>query len=179
MSEGIKKFEFEIEGRNLLMHNFNGQDEEKRIKELPDREQAEKHAYRGDDGLLYIPCNYLMGSLINAFVSRAGNKEKTKTKMEVASRIMVEPMELSLGISEYKMYKRSVPFGNMSRGGGREMVITPRIENWKAKGILVTTLDREEKDLKTMFTIAGMDVGIGGDRVHGFGRFTVTSFKKL
>jgi len=179
MSEEIKKFEFEIEGQDLLMHKFNGQDEEKRNKELPDQEQAEKHAYRGDDGLLYIPCEWVRESLINAFVSRAGNKEKTKTKMEVASRVMVEPMELSLGVSEYKIDKRSAPAGNMGRGGTRDMFIKPRIKNWKARGILVTTLDREEKDLKTMLTIAGRDVGIGSNRVHGFGRFTVTSFKKL
>ena len=158
------------------MHKFNGLDEEKNIKALPERDRAEKHAYRNSEGFLYIPCDWIRGSIINSFVSRAGSKEKTKKKLEVSPRITVTPSEMSINQTQYTIDKRGVPSGPL-RGAVRDMCIRPLIEQWETTGQIVTTLGTDTKDMKTMLEIAGEDVGIGSNRVNGYGRFTVNSFK--
>ena len=178
MLENKKVYEFTITGESLLMHKFNGLVQEKEIKALPEREQAEKHAYRDENDVLYIPSDWVRGALINSFVSRAGNKEKMKTKTKVAPRLTVLPAIISINKKEYVVDKRSVPSGG-ARGGVRDMCYRPMISSWSATGRISSTLDTDERDMKTMLEIAGEDVGIGSNRINGFGRFMVTQFKKV
>jgi len=176
----IKKFEFELEGISpIKMHRFNGQDEEKKLRERSTTEQAEKHAYRLTNGNLGLPSNWIYGSLLNAFVALAGRKEKTATKMETGSRIRVEPFMLDLGVKDYEIDIASAPAGNMSRGGTRDEFVKPVIKAWKVKGIIQTTLGKSLEDMKSYLEYAGTDVGIGSDRPHGYGRFKVISFKQI
>lgn len=160
------------------MHHFNGLTEEKEIKNLPKREQAEKHAYRDNGGVLYIPAEWIRGSLINAFVSRAGNKEGKKTKEKVSPRIMITPPEITLSKEEYDIDIRPVSSG-VGKSTTRDMCIRPIISDWSAEGNIITTLEHNEKDMKSMMEVAGIDIGIGSNRINGFGRFMVTEFKRV
>jgi len=171
-------YEFEIQGESLLSHLFNGLKEEKEIKELPIREQVEKHVYRGDDDVIYAPATWIRGALINAFVSRAGAKKGKSKKEEVAPRITVLPEQLPFTPQEYSIDKRSIPSG-IGKNTVRDMCYRPRFDNWSIKGSIVTSMDIPEKDMKAMLEVAGDDIGIGSNRINGFGRFTVTSFKRV
>jgi len=176
----VKKFNFELEGTSpILMHKFNGLTEEKQIKQLADSEQAEKHAYRNADGHLSVPASCIRGSIINAFINNAGNKEKTNTKLRVSPRVQIAPFYLDTGLIDFAVDKRSVPAGSMSRGGTRDMCVRPLIETWAVKGVLQTTLRESDDDIRRMFEVAGVDVGVGSNRINGYGRYAVTTFEKL
>ena len=171
-------FEFEIEGESLLSHRFNGLKEEKESKELPIREQIEKRIYRNDDGVIYAPAEWVRGAMITAFVSRAGAKGGKAKKLEVSPRIMVTPPKLPFSQQEYTIDQRSVPSG-AGKLTVRDICYRPHFKDWKITGRITTTLDATEKSMREMFEVAGVDVGIGSNRINGFGRFMVTSFKKL
>ena len=173
-----QKWDFEIVGTSpLLPHKFNGIDEEKKTKELPKEEQAEAHAYRCSNGNLAVPCEWIRGCLINLFILRAGNKEKTRTKIRVSPRIRIEPPLLDLGINEYEIDVRSAPSGNLSRGGTRDICVRPRIDSpWKIRGVLCSSLE-ENREMRKYLEDAGENIGIGSNRINGYGRFKVTSFE--
>ena len=174
------KCKFRIEGLTpILMHKFNGIEEEKLLKQKSDAEQAEAHAYRLPNGNLGIPCEWIRGCLIDYYIFNAPRKKKSETRLQVAPRIRVEPYMLDLGIKNYAIDKRSVPSGNISRGGVRDFCVRPRIDQWQAEGFLVTTLEKTVEELKNDFAQAGIEIGIGSNRVNGFGRFKVLEFAQL
>jgi hypothetical protein len=176
---GVNRWEFSIEGTQpILMHRFNGIDEEKRLKELSDTEQAEAHAYRDGDRKLAIPAEWVRGCLIDVFILRAANKEKQKTKVRVSPRIRITPPLLTLELDDYEIDKRSAPAGNVSRGGARDICVRPLIPQWKTTGVLSSSLD-ENREMRKWFEDAGIEVGIGSNRINGYGRFKVTSFKEV
>ena len=171
-----ESYKFEIEGTSpVMMHKFNGQDEEKRLKELPHKEQAEYHAYRTDDGDLALPAMWLRGCLIQGFIEKAPVKEKQRTKRRVSPRIRIEPVMMTLGTKDYEIDVRSVPSPQTGRGGTRDICVRPIIKQWKAKGTLVSGLD-ESREMRKWLEYAGEEIGIGSDRIDGYGRFKVTSF---
>jgi len=181
MKSSITKYEIEVEGTSpILMHKFNGIEEEKAVKQKADKEQAEFHAYRlSNDGNLYIPAEWFKGCLREYLVSQSAPKEKTKTKLEVAPRIQIQPSMIDLGIEEYDIDKRSVPSGNMSRGGVRDFCVRPLLKNWKAKFTLITTLDKSMEQLKKDVENSGIDVGIGSNRINGYWRFKIVALNKV
>jgi hypothetical protein len=174
------KVKFHIKGTSpILQHKFNGLKEEKELKEKGDKEQAEAHAYRLPNGNLGIPSEWIKGCLRNYLISTAPSKKKTETKNTVSARITVEPYMLDLGVKDYTIDKRSVPAGNMSRGGVRDFCVRPKIEGWEVEGMLITTLDKKFDDLKRDFAASGVEVGIGSNRPNGYGRFAVTQFSQV
>lgn len=175
----MKKYKCMIKGTTpILMHKFNGLAEEKRIREFSDSEQAEKHAYRHQNGNLAIPSEWVRGCIINNFIDKAGSKQKTSTKKKVAPRIRVEPRRIDLGLKDYEVDVRSVPSGGL-RGGVRDMCVRPLIEEWGAEFILLSQLDYSQADIKRNVEIAGIDVGIGSNRINGYGRFMLESFEEI
>jgi hypothetical protein len=171
------KCKFRIEGLTpILMHKFNGIEEEKQLKQKSDAEQAEAHAYRLPNGNLGIPCEWIRGCLIDYYILNAPPKKKSETRLQVAPRIRVEPYMLDLGIKNYIIDKRSVPSGNISRGGVRDFCVRPRIDQWRTDGMLITTLEKTVQEIRRDFEQAGLEIGIGSNRVNGFGRFKVVMF---
>jgi hypothetical protein len=174
------KCKFKIEGLTpILMHKFNGIEEEKQLKQKSDAERAEAHAYRLPNGNLAIPCEWIRGCLRDYYILTAPPKKKNETRLQVAPRIRVEPRMLDLNIKNYEIDKCSVPSGNISRGGIRDFCVRPRIDRWQVEGFLVTTLEKSVEELKNDFEQAGVEIGIGSNRVNGFGRFRVLDFTKL
>lgn len=174
------EIEVEIEGiTELLQHKFNGLDEEKRIKELSNEEQAKKHLYMSEDGILYFPSEWMRYAIIDTYIRRAGNKQKTAEKLRVSPAIRIFPAEISLGTKDYIIDVRSVPCGNMSRGGVRDFCVRPKIPiGWKAKFIIQSGLNDDLSDVKDILEEIGERFGIGSNRVNGYGRFKVTSINK-
>ena len=173
-----KTFEFVIELVDTMQHKFNGQEEEKRISELPHAEQAERHSYRMPNGDVAIPGMWLRGSLIDTLIDSAPTKSKLSTKRRVAPRIRIDPIMLDTGIKEYEIDVRSVPSGNMSRGGCRNIVVRPLIRKCQVTGRLITGLD-ESREMEKWLRQAGEEIGVGANRVNGYGRFKVISFKEV
>ncbi len=170
-------FEVTIKGLTpILQHKFNGQEEEKKIKKLSDKERAEKHAYRMENGELYVPGVWLSQALKNAYVAMAPSKQKTAYKRYIAARLTVLPLEISLGRKSYKIDKRDVP-SQMGKRACRDFTVRPRIENWEITFRVNTTLNEEE--LRKIIEFAGTDIGIGAGRPLGFGRFKLMKLKKL
>jgi len=174
MDKEIRKFDFELEGEETLFHKFNGLDEEKKIKKLPEKEQAEKHIYRHPNGNIAIPSIWLRGCIIEACIKRAGFKEKTREKERVSPRIRIEPLYLDIGQKVFEIDRRGIPSGG--KQGTRDICVRPLVKKWKAKGTLVTTLPEEISDLQTIFEYAGEEVGVGSNRINGYGRFKLTKF---
>lgn len=172
-------YTFSIEGVTpILMHKFNGQEEEKRVSELPHAEQAEYHAYRTSEGTLGIPSTWIRGCLIDTFIDAAPQKAKQKTKQRVSPRIRVEPMMLDLGIKTYEIDVQGIPSPKTGRGGTRTIVVRPLVRSpWHATGKLVIGLD-ESRELEKWLIQAGEEIGIGANRINGYGRFKVTAFKQ-
>ncbi|MBU0847341.1 hypothetical protein KKH23_09185 [Patescibacteria group bacterium] len=175
-----KKFEFEIEGiTEILPHKFHGLEEEKKLKTETEEIQAEKHAYFNSNGNLAIPSVWIKGALINEFYDSAPQKERTRTQKQVSPRLMIVPAMLDLGTKKYDVDVRSVPAGGR-HGGCRDFCVRPIIKlPWKVKGTLITTLDISDKDLRRKFENAGMNQGIGSNRINGYGRFKIVVFNNL
>jgi hypothetical protein len=172
----VRKFDFDLDISETLQHNFNGLDEEKKIKSLPEKDQAEKHCYRNPQTKnIAIPNVWIRGSLIGAYIIRAGFKQKTAEKLRVSPRLQIEPMYLDTGQKNYQIDRRSAPSGGRT-GGVRDISIRPLIKSCKVKGTLVTTLPESADDIRKMLEFAGSEIGIGSNRVNGFGRFKVTKF---
>ena len=160
------------------MHKFNGQDEEKKTKTLPDKEQAEKHAYRLSSGNLAVPAEWIRGCIINGYINRAGLKQKTETKKRVSPRIVVQPSLIDLHMKEYEINKRSVSSGGIAKGT-RDFCVRPLIpDGWKIELTIQTELDDSDADFKRNLELAGIDIGIGSNRMNGYGRFEVTGFER-
>lgn len=176
MSEDVRTFEFTIEGTTpYLPHKFSGQKEDREIKALSDKEQAEAHAYRDENGMLCIPNNHIRGALINAFINRAVKNTKMSTKERVSPKINIEPFMLSLGKKTFTIDKRVVRV-EQGKKSVTDFCVRPLIEKWETSGRLIASLD---DDMKRWLEEAGKNSGVGSNRINGYGRFKVTSFKEV
>jgi hypothetical protein len=171
------KIKFKVKGVSpALMHKFNGLDESKTNKQKSDKEQAECSAYRNSDGNLYMPSTWFRGALIEYFLRNAPKKGVTTEKQEVSPRIAVEPMMLDLNIKIFKIHKTAIPV----KQGGRQVMdfsVKAEIEKWTVSGTIITTLDKSFEEIKRAFIGAGEDVGVGANKINGYGRFEVIEFE--
>jgi hypothetical protein len=171
-----------VDGVPILQDKFNGKEEEKRIKTLPDAERAEYHCYRMIEGNresnLAIPAAWISGCLIKYLVNTAPPKMKKKTEYEVASAIQVQPVMIDLGINVYVIDRRAVPVYKNGMIVDMDFVVRPRIDVYKAEFLLITTLDKTMEEFKRIIEEAGRFQGIGSDRKHGYGRFKLTLFER-
>lgn len=157
---------------------FNGIENEKAIKALSEEEQAEKKLYRHPNGNIGFPGIWFRGCLIAEYERTAANKTKTITKERVSPRIKIEPFMIDSGLNDYEVYVRSISSGSR-KSGTRTMCVNPVIQEWTASGTLITTLDETKEDLKRKLNSAGENIGVGGNRINGYGRFTVIEFDEV
>jgi hypothetical protein len=178
--EEVEKYEIEVEITSpILQHKFNGKDEEKANKEKSDKEQAEYHAYRTENGNMGIPSTWIKGCLREYIVAHAGSKQKRSTLLEISPRIQVQPYMIDLGTKVYKIDKRAIPVKIQGKISDMDFCIRPLIEKAKFTFVLVSTLSKTEDEWKSIIEGAGIDTGIGSNTVNGYGRFKVLSITKV
>ena len=90
----------------------------------------------------------------------------------------MEPKFIDLGFTDYVIDERSVPSGGSYRGI-RDMCVRPCIDEWNAEFTLLSQLDFSDKDIKRNVEVAGIDIGIGSNRINGFGRFELSGFSEV
>lgn len=163
---------------DLMMHQFNGKDQEKELENLPEREQAEKHAYRSPEGYLAVPRTWLKGTFMEAVERLAGRKWRAE-KASYAPRVMVEPEWVMLEPQEYEIDRRSVPSPETRGVRNRSFCIRPIIRGWSLSFRLVTTVPDSADSLREKLEYAGREIGMGSNRPNGYGRFKVTEFKEV
>ena len=175
MEDEVKVYEFEISGERLLHQQFVGQEETRALKALPDKERAEALTYKDDKGRYGMPNTHVRGSVVEEMVNRAPKNMKKTTKERVSPRIVVEPSFLVLSPQKYVINRRGI---KVEQGGkvSMDFVVQPEFRGWSVKGLLKTTLD---DDMRKWLELAGMEVGVGTNRINGYGRFKVASFKRV
>jgi len=173
------KIAFKIKVRNHLTNKYVGNDEEKALKERTANEEAEAHANRLPNGNLAIPNSHVCGCLRDFLISHAGDKKKKITEEYVRPRLRVEPLVLDTGLKDYTVDSRLV----IVKKNGRVAAITrcarPLILECELSGFLVTTLDKSLEELRKDLDSALKEVGMGSDRIEGYGRGEVTSFTQV
>lgn len=170
-----KNIEVTVEGTApLLMHKFTHEVKSSKKKTNYDPiEEAEKGAYRNQDGQLYIPSEWFEGTLTNQAKEFKQGKKSYKDKIK--SCIMIEPSEIILNEQSYEIDAR------------RAVVQRAAIIRWRPvfkKWSCTFTIKNIDPDMisstliKEMLETAGKYVGVGDYRPK-FGRFTVTNFKVI
>jgi hypothetical protein len=145
---------------------------EKRNKE----EEAEKVAYRKDNGELYVPATAIKGCLVNASSYRKFGKYSAKPIL--SGGVFITPHEIGLGTKKYDIDVQTVVIQR-----ARVPKARPVIKNWK----LSFTLEYDEKLIgnsiliKPILEDAGKRVGIldfRPQKLGSFGRFKVTKWQE-
>jgi len=181
-----RKFKFKLVGESPILMNKPAslKDMEKQSK-LPPSERAEALAYRTENGNLGIPRKWLKGALVNAFIrqktsaSLASQAAKAE-KQRVSPRIWFTEEILDLNIDKYEIDTQIVLVKTTT--GDIQTVaeaIRPKVTDWEVEGVLVTTLPDSKEELEETFQLAGSEVGIGSNRINGYGRFRVTEFTEI
>ena len=170
------KINFVIKVKNHLSLKYVGADEEKALKERSTKEEAEAHAYRLPNGNLAIPNSHVCGCLRDYLISHAGDKKKKITEEQVRPRLRIEPVMLDTGIKDYTIDSRLVLVKKSGRIASIIRCSRPLIPECKISGTLVTTLDRTIEDLHRDLNGALQEIGMGSDRIEGYGRGEVISF---
>jgi len=165
-----KRFRVEIEGVTpILMNRFVGQN--LNTKRMSEEEIAEIHCYRNEKGNLYIPREWIIGLILDV-VSYSVSKRKKEAMSWIARRIWVEEEQIDLGVKDYDIDRRVVTISGKTTFTC-EICIRPKINKWKAKFHIMTTLSKDY--LLYLLKCGGREIGIGSNRMHGFGQFKVIS----
>lgn len=171
-----KKVEVKIVGRApILMHKCvleNGTKGRKKIVYNPD-EEAEKAAYRNDDGKLFAPSRWFKAAMIKAATDFKMSGKKTY-KEYIKSGVFIDESEIILDQQEYVVDASPV---NVNRS--KIMRWRPRFDEWSC-GFTLSIID-DMLNVETLHEIleaAGKYKGIGDWRPE-FGRFEVEGFKSV
>ncbi len=171
--------EVKIRGKTpLLQHRFIGDAspiKKTGAKPTPN-EEIEKALYRRRDGTIYQPGESIRRAMITVAADfRVTGKGKKTYKQGIAGGIQIDP-EIPLVPQEYVIDARRVV---IPATRGAQVRYRPKFEDWKLS-FTVELLD-EDLDLdvvKAILVAAGHKVGIGDNRLNGFGRFEVVSFEQ-
>jgi hypothetical protein len=180
----MKEIEVEIVGITpLLMNSPKSMIDEmtmssvKKTTQKKDiKEEAEKLAYRDKNGMLYVPCEAIKGTIVNASAYKKIGKYTAKPI--IAGGVMISPIQISLGKKDYEIDLRSV----VVQRGQRIIKARPLIDNWKLNFTIIydeTMLVGD--DIKPLLEEAGKRVGILDFRPHkngSFGTFKITKWKE-
>jgi len=180
----MKKIEVRIEGTTpLLMNAMSIEAQEqlekksRKITEIPTSEvEAERGAYRMDNGELCIPARCVKACIVNA--SSWYKFGKRSAKQFIAGATRIEPYEIGLGTKEYEIDKRPVVIQ------GRNRIIRSRacLKKWN---ITFNIVYNEEviTDTEIIMKIveeAGMRIGLLDNRPQRGGEngtFVIKSWK--
>lgn len=181
----MKSVEVEIVGKTpLLMNNpivMMEQSDEMRnkLKKIDPTEEADKSAYKMEDGTLYIPSEAIFGCILNGASFRKIGKFAAKGIL--AGNLRIEPNQISLGTKEYEADLRTVAVGG--RKSMRILKGRAKVNQWKAKFKIVYFEDyiSSPKDhILPALEDGGRRVGILAFRPQNsgnFGTFVVNKFK--
>jgi hypothetical protein len=178
------KINVEISGITpLLMNRFVEEDlmnNQKRDKSLTPRQQAEKSAYKLEDGSLFIPMENIFSCIIVAGKYHKDGKNKITTMKSslVPAYVSIEEKYCPLNTKDFEVDSRSVV---IPATGGRVMKHRPRLDKWGLKFTLeVDNKGFSERLVRDLVDDAGTKVGLGDfrpDRKGSFGKFKVTEWK--
>ena len=136
---------------------------------------AEKCAYKMEDGTLYAPSTWIMGTLRDA--SKYFKQQKPPLRQVISGLVIVKPAEISLGTKEYEIDVRTA----VNKSKGRINVARPRLNSWTLDftmefnpAIAPITADA----LKDILDMAGKVVGIGSYRPAHAGSFGLFEISK-
>lgn len=176
------RVEVEIQGVTpLLMSKFNGEDliSSSRDKNATPREEADRSAYKLEDGTLYLPGTMIFSSIISAGVfSKLGKNKVTTMKTSlIPAGITMVTTECFLGTKDYEVDSQSVV---IPATGGRVMKHRPRLDEWKTNFVIdVDTGMFSEKMTRQIIDDAGMKCGVGAfrpNRKGPYGKFKVVKW---
>jgi len=187
-------FKVRIEGVSDLLQN-NCQIMEMKQPKSPEQIPAwlEAQVYRGEDGFLYHPSAAIRNAFLEGAKQMKIGKKSAKTVLMGITNIFPE-LYIPLyrngeQIKDYVKFTTSAVNHNVGKGGARIITHRPKIVlPWEMEFILEVNddfLDINEttkKQLRDIFTQAGMMVGIGCWRPEKsglFGRFRVKSFEQV
>ena len=181
----MKSYTVTIEGTApLLMHRFDeiaqaqlsGEVKKtKGAKETP-AEQAERAAYRLENGNLYLPAEALYNALVKsaAGLKVTGGRGKTY-KASAQGNLNITPEYIDLGVKDYAIDTRTARIQRTACLRSR-----PRLDKWRAT-FTVELFDEDltpKEVLAEMIATAGQQVGVLDYRPR-FGRFMVTRFEEV
>lgn len=176
-----KKIQVEIEGvgEGLLMHNpdaMSGDVVTKNpAKQYDPKVDAEKAAYRDDNGQLYVPARCIKACLINAASWFKFGKKSAKPI--IAGCTSIDPARVSLGTKTYDIDRRPVVVQR-----SRIMRARPLLRKWKLKFNIVYNekMIGETGIILKILEEAGQRIGLLDNRPQRYGEngtFKVTKFK--
>lgn len=173
-----------IEGTSPLLMNamsIEAQEQlEKKSRKITDiptsEEEAERGAYRMEDGTLCIPARCMKATLVNG--SSWYKFGKRSAKQFIAGSTRIDPYEISLGTKEYEIDKRPVVIQ------GRSRVIRSRacLKKWKADFNIVFNEEviSDTEIIKKILEESGVRIGILDNRPQRGGEngtFVITHWK--
>lgn len=192
----MKSFSVEITGKTPLLHHkmtseavmglLGPKSKKKKVKEekLP-REIAEEHAYKTDDGVFYIPLEYVSGAFRHVSSDYKQTSGK-KTYKAIAGGVFrpITPNAILLDHDDKPLKSFEVDVRKATNHqAGAVIVCRPRFDEWKCK--FSVAVDDSLLDPSLALQIledAGTRSGIGSFRVSKsgyFGQFSVTSFQPI
>ena len=138
------------------------------------KKQAERGAYRLDDGGLCQPAEHIYQALCKAAAQfRVPGQGKKTYKDAIKGNVLIDPEFIPHGTDTYKIDSRPVRIGR-----ARVVRSRPHLPNWSLT-FAVQLIDADAvpgEVLNSILVAAGQSVGIGDYRPR-FGRFSVTKFK--
>jgi len=168
----------EIKGKTPLMqHRYLG--EEVRVKkagEKPTKEQeVEQALYRRSDRTIYQPGESIKRAMVSVSSDfQIPGRGKKTYKQSIAGSINIPP-EIPLEPQNYVVDARRVV---IPATRGAQIRYRPKFEEWKlAFEMELLEEDIDPEVVKAILTSAGHKVGIGDNRLNGFGRFEVARWK--
>jgi len=182
----MKKIEIELKGtgEGLLMHSAGGmvvQTVKKNpAKQYDPKEDAEKVAYRNEDGNLMIPSRCIKAAILNAASWTKFGKKSAKPIIAGCTRISPSEIELidhkNKPIKDYKIDLRPVVVQR-----ARIMRARPLIKEWKLRFDIIynDVLVSDTEIIRNILEEAGQRVGLLDNRPQTYGEngtFEVTKF---
>ncbi len=146
------------------------------------RAQAEKKAYKDDDGNLYVPGPNIFSCIIQAGTFHKVGKSKVTTSKSslIPAGIAVEEIICPLHTTDFEVDSRSVVIPST---GGRIMCHRPRLDAWEVEFTLSVDTDMFAPNfVRQLLDDAGKKVGLGDyrpSRKGPFGRFVVVGWEIL
>ena len=170
--------EVEIRGKTpLLQHRYLGDESPiKKSGAKPTKEEeVESALYRRGDGTIYQPGESIkraMSQVASDF--RVEGRGKKTYKQVIAGSISVDP-QIVMTPQDYVIDGRRVVIPTTR---GAQMRYRPMFEKWSLSfNIELLDEDLNPEVVKEILASAGHKVGIGDNRLNGFGRLEVVKFK--
>lgn len=182
----MKKYQIEIQGIHPLIWNVMKRELQEEVKQLKRDQLGEweedrknwvrKAEFDGGDSVL-IPSRWLKSMLINA-CRKTGlvphfATSKRKTYTDYMSSVMFDAVEPVCKKEDLVGYGAFVG-GQGKNSSTKVWRMRPMLENW---GTTFTLIDPSGRmlmsELKELLEFGGLFIGVGDNRVNGFGRFDV------